>query len=95
MSTSQIFAGFLADLVRPGNTLFLSFFLGGLSQILIWSLATGMGPVMLFAVIDGFAGSWFLSLVPPVVAQMFGTEDFATLLASWCSQIRQAGCFHH
>ena len=80
MSISQIFAGFLADLIGPINTLFLSFFLGGLSQILIWSFATSMGPIMLFAILYGFAGSWFLSLVPPVVAQMFGTEDFATLV---------------
>jgi len=48
--------------------------------MVIWSFATSMGPIMLFSIIYGFAGSWFLSLIPPVVAQMFGTEGFATLV---------------
>lgn len=74
----RVFAGFLADLIGPVNTLFLSFFLGGLFQIVIWSFATSLGSILVFGILNGFAGSWFLSLIPPVVAQLFGTEGLAT-----------------
>ena len=76
---SQAFTGFLANLTGPINTLFLSLFLEGLSQILILSFVISMGPVMLIAITYSSAELWFLSLVLPTVAQRFGFKGSAKL----------------
>lgn len=56
----QILAGFLADRLGPVNTLFLSFFLGGLLQLVFWPYANTFGSITAFAALEGLTGSWFM-----------------------------------
>lgn len=56
----RIFAGILADRVGPVNTLFLSFFLGGLLQLVFWPFAQHYGSIIAFGALEGFTGSWFM-----------------------------------
>ncbi|KAK7042544.1 monocarboxylate transporter [Favolaschia claudopus] len=75
----RIIAGRMADRFGPINMFFTSFFLGGLSQIFIWTFAHSYGAVMAFSVIYGLVGCWFLGLLPVVCAQLFGLNDLATI----------------
>ncbi|KAF7293088.1 Monocarboxylate transporter [Mycena indigotica] len=75
----RIVAGRLSDRFGPINMFFTSFFLGGLSQIFIWTFANSYAAVMVFSVVYGFVGCWFLGLLPVVCAQLFGMNDLATL----------------
>ncbi|KAJ7151334.1 major facilitator superfamily domain-containing protein [Mycena crocata] len=75
----RIIAGRLADRLGPINMFFTSFFLGGLSQILIWTFAHSYAAVIVFSVIYGLVGCWFLGLLPVVCAQLFGMDDLATI----------------
>jgi hypothetical protein len=42
------------------NTLFLSFFLGGLLQLVYWPFAENYGSIIGFAALEGLTGSWFM-----------------------------------
>ncbi|KAJ7337525.1 major facilitator superfamily domain-containing protein [Mycena albidolilacea] len=75
----RIIAGRLADQFGPINMFFTSFFLGGLSQIFIWTFAHSYAAVIVFSVIYGLVGCWFLGLLPVVCAQLFGLNDLATI----------------
>ncbi|KAF7290126.1 Monocarboxylate transporter [Mycena kentingensis (nom. inval.)] len=75
----RILAGQMSDRFGPLNMFFTSFFLGGLSQIFIWTFAESFAAVMVFAVVYGLIGCWFLGLLPVVCAQLFGVHDLATM----------------
>ncbi|KAJ7679089.1 major facilitator superfamily domain-containing protein [Mycena polygramma] len=75
----RIIAGRMADRFGPINMFFMSFFIGGLSQMLIWTFAHSYGAVIAFGVIYGLFGCWFLGLLPVVCAQLFGVDDLATI----------------
>ncbi|KAJ7908486.1 major facilitator superfamily domain-containing protein [Mycena leptocephala] len=75
----RIIAGRMADRFGPINMFFMSFFVGGLSQMLIWTFAHSYGAVIAFSVIYGLFGCWFLGLLPVVCAQIFGVDDLATI----------------
>ncbi|GAA5996373.1 uncharacterized protein JCM10292_007566 [Rhodotorula paludigena] len=76
----RVFAGIVADVIGPVNTLFLSFFLGGLFQLVLWPFVGSFGAIMAFAVLYGFFGSWFIPMLPPACAQVFGTKGLATIV---------------
>ncbi|GAA6001046.1 hypothetical protein JCM10207_007387 [Rhodosporidiobolus poonsookiae] len=76
----RIFSGVVADVIGPVNTLFCSFFFGGLFQIAIWPHMHSFGLIMAFACLYGFVGSWFVSMLPPASAQLFGTKGLATIV---------------
>ena len=61
------------------NSLFMSFFLGGLSQILLWTFAKTYAVTLAFAVVYGLLGGWYVSLTPVVCAQLFGIEGLGTI----------------
>ncbi|KAJ6465069.1 major facilitator superfamily domain-containing protein [Mycena vitilis] len=75
----RILAGRLSDRFGPINMFFTSFFLGGLSQVFIWTFARSYAVVIVFSVIYGLVGCWFLGLLPVVCAQLFGLNDLATI----------------
>ena len=69
----------MADRLGSINMFFTSFFLGGLAQIFIWTFAHSYAAVLVFSVIYGLVGGWFLNLLPVVCAQLFGLNDLATI----------------
>ncbi|KAJ7201133.1 major facilitator superfamily domain-containing protein [Mycena pura] len=75
----RILAGRMADRLGSINMFFTSFFLGGLAQIFIWTFAHSYAAVLVFSVIYGLVGGWFLNLIPVVCAQLFGLNDLATI----------------
>ncbi|KAJ6588184.1 major facilitator superfamily domain-containing protein [Mycena capillaripes] len=75
----RIIAGRMADRFGPINMFFATFFLGGLSQIFIWTFAHTYAAVIVFSVVYGLVGCWFLGLLPVVCAQLFGLNDLATI----------------
>ncbi|KAG7445307.1 MFS general substrate transporter [Guyanagaster necrorhizus] len=74
-----IFVRILADYLGPINVFFLSFFLGGLFQILVWTFSTTYASIMVFAALYGLVGCWFISLLPVVCAELFGVEGLSTI----------------
>ncbi|GAA5929256.1 hypothetical protein JCM3775_002290 [Rhodotorula graminis] len=76
----RVFGGYVADRIGPINTLFLSFFIGAMTQLLLWPRMHSFGAIMAFACLYGWFGSWFVSLLAPSCAQLFGTKGLATIV---------------
>ncbi|KAK0452071.1 major facilitator superfamily domain-containing protein [Desarmillaria tabescens] len=75
----RILAGKLADYLGPMNVFFSSFFFGGLFQILIWTFAKTYAAIIVFSILSGLVGCWFISLLPVVCAELFGVEGLSTI----------------
>ncbi|KAL1751832.1 major facilitator superfamily domain-containing protein [Schizophyllum commune] len=88
----RIISGFVADGLGPMNSLFMSFFLGGLSQILLWTFAKTYAVTLAFAVVYGLLGGWYVSLTPVVCAQLFGIEGLGTI-TGWMVLMTAPGQF--
>jgi predicted MFS family arabinose efflux permease len=76
----RIFSGFIADLIGPVNTLFVSFFLGGLFQVAMWPWSVHLGSIIAFALMEGFTGGWFMAVFPVAAAQLFGQQGLAAIV---------------
>ncbi|KAF8823680.1 hypothetical protein HHX47_DHR9000495 [Lentinula edodes] len=74
-----ITAGRLADIFGATNMFFCSFFIGGLLQMVFWTFARSYATIMVFSVLNGLIGSWFMSLLPVVCARLFGVEGLSTI----------------
>jgi MFS family permease len=75
----RIAAGFIADRIGAVNCLFMSFFIGGLSQMVMWPFVKTFGSITGFAIISGFFGSWFMSLLAVACSRLFGGHGLATM----------------
>ncbi|PBK86442.1 MFS general substrate transporter [Armillaria gallica] len=78
----RILAGRLADYFGPINIFFSSFFFGGLFQLLIWTFAKTYASIIVFSILNGLVGCWFLSLLPVVCAELFGVQGLSTITGS-------------
>ncbi|KAE9405889.1 hypothetical protein BT96DRAFT_1060674 [Gymnopus androsaceus JB14] len=58
---------------------FCSFFIGGILQMVFWTVAQSYAAIIAFSALNGLIGSWFLSLLPVVCTKMFGVEGLATI----------------
>ncbi|KAJ3794371.1 major facilitator superfamily domain-containing protein [Lentinula aff. detonsa] len=83
LSTSSLLAtitaGRLADIFGPINMFFCSFFVGGLLQMVFWTFARTYTAIIIFSILNGLVGSWFMSLLPVVCARLFGVEGLSTI----------------
>ncbi|KAK0447184.1 major facilitator superfamily domain-containing protein [Armillaria borealis] len=75
----RILAGRLADYFGPINIFFSSFFFGGLFQLLVWTFAKTYASIIVFSILNGLVGCWFLSLLPVVCAELFGIQGLSTI----------------
>ncbi|KAF8911323.1 major facilitator superfamily domain-containing protein [Mucidula mucida] len=75
----RISAGTLADTFGPINVFFSSFFFGGLFQIVIWPFCKSYASIMVYSVLNGLVGCWFISLIPVVCANLFGLDNLSTI----------------
>ncbi|KAG9096193.1 hypothetical protein FS749_008955 [Ceratobasidium sp. UAMH 11750] len=75
--------GFLADLIGPANAFMLAVGISALSQLIIWNFADNYVTIMVFSVIFGMTGGCFLSLMTPLAAQLFGTNNLASLVGTF------------
>ncbi|KAJ3887546.1 MFS general substrate transporter [Lentinula edodes] len=79
LGIGRITAGRLADIFGATNMFFCSFFIGGLLQMVFWTFARSYATIMVFSVLNGLIGSWFMSLLPVVCAKLFGVEGLSTI----------------
>ncbi|KAJ3981579.1 major facilitator superfamily domain-containing protein [Lentinula detonsa] len=79
LGIGRISAGRLADIFGPINMFFCSFFVGGLLQMVFWTFARTYTAIIIFSILNGLVGSWFMSLLPVVCARLFGVEGLSTI----------------
>lgn len=76
----RIGGGALADGIGALNTLVLSLFLNAVSMLLIWPLATSIGPLVVFVILNGAANGTFFATMPTVVANIFGSQRVGVVM---------------
>jgi len=72
----RVVLGFVADHVGRMNSLCLCVF-GGALSVLLWPLCTTYPTLVVFAACYGFFGGGFVSLMPVILADFWGTERLA------------------
>ncbi|KAG0003240.1 hypothetical protein BGZ80_005368 [Entomortierella chlamydospora] len=71
--------GFITDRVGRINMLFICAFVSGLSILCIWSFATTVKIITLFAVVYGFTCGGYFSVIPSVIADIYGLDRLTTV----------------
>ncbi|KAG0247186.1 hypothetical protein BG011_001893, partial [Mortierella polycephala] len=71
--------GFVTDRVGRINMLFLCALVSGLSILCIWSVATSLQILAVFAVIYGFTCGGYFSVIPSVIAEIYGLDRLTTV----------------
>ncbi|GAA5857968.1 hypothetical protein JCM8547_006643 [Rhodosporidiobolus lusitaniae] len=67
------------------NSLVLCLSLVGISTLLIWPLATSLPPLIFFAVVNGICAGGMFSLIPGVLASVFGTTGLKTMFMMYAT----------
>ncbi|KAF9101988.1 hypothetical protein BGX27_011237 [Mortierella sp. AM989] len=70
---------FITDRVGRINMLFICAFISGLSILCIWSVASTVQVITVFAVIYGFTCGGYFSVIPSVIADIYGLDRLTTV----------------
>ncbi|KAG0250181.1 hypothetical protein DFQ27_009520 [Actinomortierella ambigua] len=82
----RISLGFAADHVSNGKVLLLCVWGTAFSVMVLWTLAKNFTVLLLMALSFGFLGGGFISTLPVVLADTFGTEQIASIIGLlYCS----------
>ena len=65
-------SGYLCDKIGPVNTFLLTMLLNATSMLAIWSISNTLGPLLVFAMLNGVANGSFFTALPTVITGMFG-----------------------
>ena len=65
-------AGPICDWIGPLNTFLLTMSVNALSVLAIWTVSNSIGPLTIFAIINGVSNGAFFTTLPTVVASMVG-----------------------
>ena len=68
----RLAAGPACDRMGPLNTFFVTMVLNALSVLAIWTVSDSLGPLTVFAVINGVSNGAFFTALPTVVASIVG-----------------------
>jgi MFS family permease len=68
----RFLAGPLCDKIGPINMLLMSMIVNSGSMLAIWPVSDSLGPLLVFAMLNGFANGSFYTALPTVVGGMFG-----------------------
>lgn len=71
----RVAIGYTADRLGSIQSLVLSLEIAGLLQIAAWHYATSFGGCLAFSFVYGLTGGAALSLIAPVIAQIYGVRD--------------------
>jgi MFS family permease len=71
----RVAIGHTADRLGSIQSLVLSLEIAGLLQIVAWHYATSFGGCLAFSFVYGLTGGAALSLIAPVIAQIYGVRD--------------------
>ncbi|KAI0319532.1 major facilitator superfamily domain-containing protein [Amylostereum chailletii] len=80
-AVGRIGFGVLCDQIGPITSLGLALALTALSMLAIWPVSTSMAPLGVFIVLNGVGNGGFFSVVPSVVANVYGQARVANALA--------------
>ncbi|KAF2083811.1 MFS general substrate transporter [Saccharata proteae CBS 121410] len=79
-AVGRIASGFLADVIGPLNTLFISFVITAVSILALWPVSSSIAPLAIFVVINGASNGGFFSTMPTVVGNVFGSARMAVAM---------------
>ncbi|KAI8092534.1 major facilitator superfamily domain-containing protein [Halteromyces radiatus] len=71
----RVALGFLGDRYGRLNITMISTFLSGLFTMILWQFSTSYGIYVAYALLFGFSGGGFVSLIPAVTADIVGIEN--------------------
>ncbi|KAF8599127.1 MFS general substrate transporter [Ceratobasidium sp. AG-I] len=72
--------GLAADRIGFINAFILVISISAFSQVVLWNVAAeSYAGIMVFSVVFGLTGPCFLSLVTPIAATLYGTQNLATI----------------
>ncbi|KAM0751308.1 MFS general substrate transporter [Meredithblackwellia eburnea MCA 4105] len=90
-SFGRVAAGLVADQFGPLNTMWLSFFIGGASQALIWTFSNSFGSIIAFSVVYGMSGTVYMSLLSVAAASLFDDEQGLATLTGYLATMNAPG----
>lgn len=73
--------GPLCDKIGPTNTLVITMVLNAISMLAIWPVSNTLGPLIVFAVLNGVANGAYFTVFPTVVAGIFGPGRAAVAMS--------------
>ncbi|KAI8592885.1 major facilitator superfamily domain-containing protein [Geranomyces variabilis] len=79
-AVGRIFAGRLADHLGRINVLILNCFIGGLSCLVIWTVAKSFAALLVFTLIYGVFSGAYWALCAPAVAEVVGLQKLPSAL---------------
>ena len=74
-------AGPVCDRIGPLNTFVVVMILNAVSMLAIWPVSASLGPLIVFALINGVANGAFFTTLPTVVASMVGPGRAAVAMS--------------
>ncbi|KAM3515884.1 hypothetical protein MY11210_000424 [Beauveria gryllotalpidicola] len=79
-AVGRFLCGFLSDKAGPINTMFACLLVSSLGMLVLWPTSTTVGPLAVFAVLNGAANGGFFSTIPTVVGNVFGSARVVVAL---------------
>ncbi|OAA70434.1 Major facilitator superfamily domain, general substrate transporter [Cordyceps fumosorosea ARSEF 2679] len=79
-AVGRILCGLLADKAGATNTMLGCLLVSALGMLVLWPTSTTVGPLAVFAVLNGAANGGFFSTIPTVVGNVFGSARVVVAL---------------
>lgn len=79
-AVGRILCGLLSDKLGPINTMLGCLIVSSLGMLVLWPTSTTVGPLAVFAVLNGAANGGFFSTIPTVVGNVFGSARVVVAL---------------
>ncbi len=96
-AVGRILCGLLSDKAGPINTMFGCLVVSSLGMLVLWPTSTTVGPLAVFAVLNGAANGGFFSTIPTVVGNVFGSARVVVALGmivtGWAGGYLMVRCF--
>lgn len=80
-AAGRFFSGPVADKIGPANSLLFLMLLNALTMLTIWPVSNTLGPLVVFAILNGVANGAFFTVFPTVVAGIFGPGRAAVAMS--------------
>ena len=80
-AVGRLFGGSLCDKLGPINTFLITMVLNAVTMLAIWPVSSTMGPLIVFAILNGIANGSFFTVAPTVVAAIFGPGRAAVAMS--------------
>ncbi|KAF2247042.1 MFS general substrate transporter [Trematosphaeria pertusa] len=80
-AVGRFIGGPLSDKIGPVNMFLITMILNAVSMLAIWPVSNTLGPLIVFATINGVANGSFFTTLPTVVAGLFGPGRAAVAMS--------------